>query len=213
MTKPYDKIFNKLKKKQEKETMLEEFQRERTSFEILISTLMSARTKDSTTIPIAKKLFKKYNTPEELAELSEEEIADEIYGVGFYNQKAGQIKELSNILLKEYNGETPDSYEDLVSLPGVGRKTANCVLVYAFNKDVIAVDTHVHRISNRLGLVDTEKPEQTEKELKKILPKKHWSKVNERLVTHGQTICKPKKPKCSKCSIKNWCDYYKNNRE
>jgi endonuclease-3 len=178
----------------------------REPFFALISTVMSHRTRDDVTYPAAEKLFERFSTPEEMAEADVEEIEALIKDVGFYRVKAGRIKEISRILLEEYNGRVPDDMETLLKLPGVGRKTANCVLAHAFLKeDALAVDTHVHRISNRLGLVVTKNPEETEIELKKVLPQKHWMHVNILLVKFGQNVCRPVSPRCGICVLNDMC--------
>ncbi len=179
-------------------------------FKVLISVMLSQRTRDENTDIASKNLFSKFDTPEKLANAKITEVKKLIKSSGFYNVKAKRIMDVSTILLKKYNGKVPEDIENLLSLPGVGRKTANCVLVYAFRKPAIPVDTHVHRISNRIGLVKTKIPEQTEKELVKIIPEKYWIKINELLVKHGQNICKPIKPQCSKCPIIKFCDYGNN---
>ena len=129
--------------------------------------------------------------------------------IGFYHVKAKRIIEVAKIIDSQYNGKVPDNLEKLVNLPGVGRKTANCVLVYAFDKPAIPVDIHVHRISNRLGLVETKTPEETEMELMKKIPKKFWLEINDTFVMYGQNICKPISPMCDVCKIKKSCKYYK----
>lgn len=174
-------------------------------FFVLISTVMSHRTRDDVTYPAAKKLFKRFSTPEEMVIAYISEIEALIKDVGFYRVKAGRIKEISRILLEKYNGRVPDDIEALLELPGVGRKTANCVLAHAFLKDALAVDTHVHRISNRLGLVETKAPEETEMELKKIFPQKYWRHINLLLVKLGQNICRPISPRCKICTLNDMC--------
>jgi endonuclease-3 len=174
-------------------------------YEILISTLLSLRTKDEVTIEATKKLFKKANTPYEMLKLPKEEIEKLIYPVGFYPTKAGRIIEISQILIEKYNGKVPDSMEELLELPGVGRKTANLVLAEGYKIPAICVDTHVHRISNRIGYVKTKTTDQTETELRKKLPKKYWIIYNEILVAFGQTLCRPISPYCSKCPVKEYC--------
>lgn len=178
------------------------------AFYALISTVLSQRTRDEVTYPAAVKLFKVFKKPKDFADASTRKIEKLIKSVGFYKTKAERIKQISRILLEEYHGEVPDSEEELLQLPGVGRKTANCVLVYGFRHAAIPVDTHVHRVSNRLGLVKTKTPEQTETELIKIIPKMYWTAVNELFVKHGQTICKPISPKCEICPVKTYCRYY-----
>jgi endonuclease-3 len=178
----------------------------REPFFALISTVMSHRTRDDVTYPAAKKLFERFSTPEEMVEANVEDIEELIRDVGFYRVKAGRIKEISRILLEDYNGKVPDDMETLLKLPGVGRKTANCVLAHAFLKeDALAVDTHVHRISNRLGRVVTKNPEETEMELKKLLPQKYWRHVNILLVKFGQNVCRPISPRCGICVLNDIC--------
>jgi len=174
-------------------------------FQHLVFTVLSARTRDEQTVKAARNLFKVANTPEKLAKLSEEEIAVLIESAGFYRNKAKNLKAMAEILVKEYSSMVPDTFEELVKLPGVGRKTANVVLAYAFNKNTIAVDTHVHRLANRLGFVRTERPEETEIELKKVVPPELWRRVNRTFVAFGQTICKPIKPLCEECPIEDVC--------
>ncbi|MFH1840236.1 MAG: endonuclease III [Nanoarchaeota archaeon] len=174
-------------------------------FKVLISTVLSQRTKDANTTKASKQLFEKASTPKEILKLKSKELEDLIRPSGFYKQKAKKIKEICQIILKEYNGKVPDTIEEMIKLPGVGRKTANCTLVYGFGKPGVCVDVHVHRISNRLNLVKTKTLEQTESELRKTLPKKYWKTINNLLVKHGQNVCKSK-PKCENCPIKEHCD-------
>lgn len=189
-------------------TMLEEY-KDLPAFQLLIMTLLSARTKDATVIPIALKLFETHPTPEKILELNEAELAQRIKRIGFHNAKARHILQLCHKLLEEFNGEVPNTLEELTSLPGVGRKTANCILSYVFNIPAIAVDIHVHRITNtnRLGWINTKTPEQSEKALEKIVPKERWNDINAVIVDHGQRICAPMKPKCHLCSIQKYCKY------
>ncbi len=174
-------------------------------YRILISTLLSLRTKDETTFEASKRLFVKADTPQKMLSLSKEEIEKLIYPVGFYHRKAEQILKISEILIEKFGGKVPDTLEELLELPGVGRKTANLVLNEGFGKLGICVDTHVHRISNRLGLVKTKNPTETEFALQKVLPKKHWIIFNTLLVTLGQNICTPISPKCSECPLNKIC--------
>jgi endonuclease III len=174
-------------------------------FFVLISTVMSHRTRDDVTYPAARKLFEIFSTPEEMVKADVSEIENIIKDVGFYRVKAGRIKEISRILLEKYNGKVPDDMEALLELPGVGRKTANCVLAHAFLKDALAVDTHVHRISNRLGLIETKFPEETETKLKKIFPQRYWRHINLLLVKLGQNICRPISPRCEICALNDMC--------
>jgi endonuclease-3 len=174
-------------------------------FKILISTILSARTRDANTKEATETLFKKYNTPELIANADVEDLEPLIRKSGFYKVKAARIKEVSNILLDEYEGKVPKDFDDLIALPGVGAKTANCVLVYAFKIPAIPVDTHVHRISNRIGWVNTKKPEETEKALKELVPKQSWIRVNRLFVKFGQQICLPINPKHNLCPIEDIC--------
>ena len=190
--------------------MLEEFRHKYTPFQVLVSTVMSARTKDVTTIPIAHELFKKYKTPDDFVKIPVKRLEKLLYGIGFYRVKARNIKKLSKIIKEKYGGRVPKDFDKLVELPGVGRKTANCVLVYAFREPALPIDIHCHRISNRVGLIKTRTPEESEQQLLKIIPKRYWLEFNELFVTHGQTICLPRNPRCSICPIRKWCDYYHN---
>jgi len=177
-------------------------------FSILIGTILSARTKDESTTKVVKVLFSKYKNSKELANAKLKDVEKIIKSIGFYHVKAKRIIEVAKIIDSRYKGKVPDNLETLVGLPGVGRKTANCVLVYAFDKPAIPVDIHVHRISNRLGLVDTKTPEETEMELMKKIPKKFWLEINDTFVMYGQNICKPISPMCEVCKIKNSCKYF-----
>jgi len=181
-------------------------ERERDPFRILISTILSLRTKDEVTASASERLFSLAKTPEEMLRLSEDEIANAIYPVGFYRNKARTIKEICKTLIERYNGKVPDSLEELLKIKGVGRKTANLVITLGYNKPGICVDTHVHRISNRLGYVRTKTPEETEFALREKLPVEYWIEFNDLLVTLGQTICHPVSPRCSICPIKDYCD-------
>jgi len=178
-------------------------------FSILIGTILSARTKDESTSRIVKDLFKVYKNSRQLANAKVKDVEKIIKSIGFYHVKARRIIEVARIIDSKYKGKVPDNLEKLVELPGVGRKTANCVLVYAYEKPAIPVDIHVHRISNRLGLVQTKTPEETEFELMKIIPKNLWLDINETFVKYGQNICKPITPMCNVCKIKSSCKYYK----
>ncbi len=177
-------------------------------FKILIGTILSARTRDENTTKVVNKLFARFKTPQDLASGDVQEIKKIIHSIGFYNVKAERIKQVSQILVAKYNGKVPSDISSLLELPGVGRKTANCVLVYAFDKPAIPVDVHVHRISNRLGLVSTKMPEQTELELSKLVDRRLWTKVNNTFVMYGQNICLPVRPNCKACPLKRMCRYY-----
>lgn len=174
-------------------------------FKILISTVLSLRTKDTTTYPASLRLFKLADSPEQTLKLSVSEIEKAIYPVGFYRTKARNILKICQILLDQYEGKVPDDLEELLKLPGVGRKTANLVVTVGYNKPGICVDTHVHRISNRWGLVKTRTPDETEAALRKILPKKYWMTYNDLLVCFGQNLCVPVSPHCSRCKFKDFC--------
>ncbi|WP_457613168.1 DUF123 domain-containing protein [Methanocaldococcus sp.] len=202
-------LIDLLMEKINKNAVVTEIAKERDPFKVLVSTIISARTKDEITEEVSKKLFKEVKNVDDLLKIDEEKLANLIYPAGFYRNKAKNLKKMAKVLKEEYGGEVPDSLEELLKLPGVGRKTANLVLTLAFDKDGICVDTHVHRICNRWEIVDTETPEETEFELRKKLPKKYWKVINNLLVIFGKEICSPK-PKCEKCfyEIKNKCPYY-----
>jgi len=176
---------------------------------ILIGTILSARTRDENTSAVVKKLFTKYKTAHALAKAKVSDVEKIIRSTGFYHVKSRRIIKVASLIDSQYSGKVPDSFDELLKLPGVGRKTANCVLVYAFDKPAIPVDTHVHRISNRLGLVKTKTPEETELALMKKIPKKYWLKINDTFVMYGQNICKPISPMCDVCQLKSECKYYK----
>jgi endonuclease-3 len=202
----YNEIFNEIEKQLEGEAHLDELARKKQDpFKILISTILSARTKDANTRNATERLFAKYDTPKKIAEADIEEIEQLVKSSGFYKVKAARIKEVSKDLIDKYNSTVPENYKDLMSLPGVGSKTANCVLVYAFKVPAIPVDTHVHRISNRLGWVKTKKPLQTEKVLRDTVPKDFWLKLNRLFVRFGQQICIPIRPKCEICALTDVC--------
>jgi endonuclease III len=178
-------------------------------FRILIGTILSQRTRDENTTKAVAKLFARYATAEELAAADEGEVRELIRPAGFYNVKAKSIIKVSRQLLEEFDGRVPDKVDDLLKLHSVGRKTANCVLVYGYGIPAIPVDTHVHRISNRLGLVETKDPDETEKELAKKVPRRYWLELNEVFVRFGQTTCKPIGPRCDACTLRGVCKYYR----
>ena len=178
-------------------------------FSILIGTILSARTKDENTTKVVKRLFKEYKSAKALAKAKVRDVEKIIKSIGFYHVKTKRIIKVASLITTQYKGKVPNDFEELLKLPGVGRKTANCVLVYGFEKPAIPVDTHVHRISNRLGLVKTKSPEDTEFELMKKIPKKYWLEINDTFVMYGQNICKPISPLCNVCKIKKMCKYYK----
>ena len=179
-----------------------------TPFELLIATILSAQCTDVRVNIVTRGLFKKYNKPEDFAKLSEEEIMEEIKSCGLYKSKSKKIKETSKMICENYHGRVPSTLEELIKLPGVGRKTADVVLSNAFNQDAIAVDTHVFRVSNRIGIVNTKTPEKTEFALMEAIPKNRWSHSHHLLIFHGRRICKARKPECEICPIKKDCDFY-----
>ena len=180
-------------------------ERDQDPFRILIGTILSLRTKDEVTAKASDRLFKIASTPSEMLKLSNVQIEKLIFPVGFYHRKSEHILQVCKILLDKYNGKVPDELDDLLKLPGVGRKTANLVVVLGFDKFGVCVDTHVHRISNRWDYVQTKTPEQTEFALREKLPKEYWKIYNDYLVSFGQHTCKPISPFCSKCPIEKWC--------
>lgn len=180
-------------------------ERTNTPFRTLIATLLSSRTLDQTTTAACRRLFRIVQTPADLQRMPQEQIERLIYPVGFYRTKARHLKKLPEALAQQFGGMIPDSIEQLVRLPGVGRKTAALVVAASFGKPAICVDTHVHRISNRLGLVQTRSPAATEQALQDILPRRYWKLWNPLLVAFGQRICRPIKPRCATCPIRAFC--------
>jgi endonuclease-3 len=172
---------------------------------VLVSTIISLRTKDEVTMISSRALLEKAPDPQELLALDENTIAALIYPAGFYRTKAANLKKIAVILIDRYDGKIPADMEQLLALPGVGRKTANLVLTEAFNKEGLCVDIHVHRISNRNGWVTTKTPEETEMRLRTVLPKKYWKPINPLLVLYGQNLCRPVSPYCSRCVISGQC--------
>ncbi|TFG21562.1 MAG: endonuclease III [Promethearchaeota archaeon] len=202
----YKDVFDSIENILEGEAHLDELASQKQDpFKILISTILSARTRDENTRQATISLFSKFKTPKEIAEADPIDLEKLIFKAGFYRVKAQRIKEVSRKIVEDFNGRVPKIFKDLISLPGVGPKTANCVIVYAFKCPAIPVDTHVHRISNRLQWVQTMKPEQTEEQLKSKIPKDQWIRINRLLVRFGQQICLPNNPKCEKCPIENIC--------
>lgn len=189
-----------------KDPIVTRYSRERRSpFRVLIATILSLRTKDVTTEAASERLFALADTPQKMLGLDEAAIAAAIYPVGFYNVKAATIRKVCQQLLERFGGRVPDSVEELLMFPGVGRKTANLVVGLGYGKPAICVDTHVHRITNRWGYVKTKTPEQTEMALRRILPERYWVSINDWLVTYGQNLCLPISPKCSNCRILPHC--------
>jgi len=177
----------------------------RDPFQILISCLISLRTKDEVTAEASARLFRLARTPRTMADLPAPTIARAIYPAGFYRTKGETIKEVSRTILEQHGGHVPDEMDALLAFKGVGRKTANLVLTIGFGKPGICVDTHVHRISNRLGIVKTKTPEETESALRRVLPRRHWIPYNDLLVSFGQNVCKPISPICSACPVSGLC--------
>jgi len=177
-------------------------------FKVLIGTILSHRTKDEVTARAAERLFHRFRDVKELAEADEQEVEELIKPVGFYHVKSKRIIEVSKTIVERFNCNVPEDMDSLLTLPAVGRKTANCVLVYGFRRPAIPVDTHVHRISNRLNLVQTRTPEETELELVKNIDQKYWLNLNDLFVRFGQIICRPIGPRCGVCSLRDHCAYY-----
>jgi endonuclease-3 len=173
---------------------------------VLASTILSLRTKDEVTLCASKRLLEKACSPAELLKIKEKTIEELIYPVGFYRNKAASLKKIAAILLEKYKGNVPSQMEQLLALPGVGRKTANLVLNEAFDISAICVDIHVHRISNRCGWLSSKTPEETEMILRDILPEKFWKRINYLLVLYGQKVCRPVSPFCSRCVIHKYCN-------
>jgi endonuclease-3 len=214
MNQKWDAVFSALKKWRAQlsesneadpsvNTVAEHYRRD--PWAVLASTIISLRTKDEVTLAASRRLLEKASSPAELSKMNEEKIAKLIYPAGFYRNKAASLKKIACILLTQYGGKVPSSMDELLALPGVGRKTANLVLNEAFDLDAICVDIHVHRISNRCGWLSSKTPEDTEMILRDILPKKYWKRINYLLVLYGQKLCRPVSPFCSCCVIKKHC--------
>ena len=179
------------------------------SYELLISTMLSAQCTDERVNEVTKDLYKDYNTPEKMTELTELELGEKIKRCGLYKNKSKNILATSKILLKEYDGEVPKTMEELIELPGVGRKTANVVLSNAFGVPAIAVDTHVFRVSNRIGIGKGKNVDEVENQLMKNIPKEKWSDTHHYIIWHGRKICKARKPQCEECPVAPYCEYFK----
>jgi len=182
-------------------------------FKVLITTILSARTKDETTTAAAKRLFEHVKNPHDFNKLSESELQKIIFPVGFYRDKARHLKKLPDALEKHFGGKIPQDVDELIKLPGVGRKTANLVTAVAFKKPAVCVDVHVHRIFNRLGYLKTTTPFETEMELRRIFPKKYWTTFNSYFVSFGQHTCLPVKPKCGECKVREYCSFFNKNEQ
>ncbi|MCM8711114.1 endonuclease III [Clostridium sp. SYSU_GA19001] len=183
------------------------------SFELLISTVLSAQTTDKKVNQVTERLYAKYKTPQDFAVLNQEELEKEIKEIGLYKNKAKNIIALCKMLISEYNSEVPATKEELIKLPGVGRKTANVVVSNAFGVPAIAVDTHVFRVANRIGLANSEDVTRTEEQLMEVIPVKRWSKAHHLLIFHGRRTCTARKPKCEECPVAAYCNYYKEIRK
>lgn len=202
-----DKIVQALiDARQPRSEFVELMERFQDPYLVLIGCILSLRTNDKTTYPATLRMLELAKTPEQMSKVDPQVLAKTIYPVGFYENKARQIIELSRKIVEELDGKVPDEIEDLIKFNGVGRKTANLVLAKGFNKPAICVDVHVHRIFNRLGYIKTKNPEETEFALREKLPVKHWLDINTLMVTHGQNICKPQRPNCAECPIAKWCE-------
>ncbi len=177
------------------------------AFRILLATILSARTKDACTAKVCReKLFPAVKGWDDVRRLSVDELAALVHPVGFFRQKAAAIKKIPDVLDAKFGGRIPETVEELCELPGVGRKTANLVVAVAFGKPAVCVDVHVHRIMNRMGLVKTETPLDTEMALRRVLPEKYWRTWNACFVSHGQRVCLPRNPRCGECALRRWCD-------
>jgi endonuclease-3 len=186
-------------------TTLNRMRKKPDAFKILISCLLSLRTQDKNTEKASKRLFAVADTPKKVLKIPDKKLQELIYSSGHYKKKAKTLKHASKVLLEKHRGIVPDTREELLKIKGIGPKTANIVLAFAYGKPVLPIDTHCHRIPNRLGWIKTKTPEQTEKELEKILPKKYWSEFNAIFVLFGQKICQPISPHCSKCPVREYC--------
>ncbi len=206
-SKEIEKIITILKKyyPSNDKTTLNRMRRKPNAFKILISCLLSLRTQDKNTKKVSKKLFEIADTPRKLSEISIKKLEKLIFSSGHYKKKAKTLKHVSKELINKFNSKVPAKKEALLSIKGIGPKTANIVLAFAYGKEVLPIDTHCHRIPNRLGWVKTKTPEKTESELSKILPKKYWADFNAIFVQFGKEICQPISPWCSKCPINQYC--------
>ncbi|WP_139905013.1 endonuclease III [Clostridium thermarum] len=180
----------------------------RSPYELLVATILSAQCTDERVNMVTEKLFKVYNTPEKMAELTEEQLGEKIKSCGFYNNKSKNIIAATREILTKHGGEVPRNFDDLVALPGVGRKTANVVMSNAFGVPAIAVDTHVFRVSNRLGLAKGKTPDEVEQGLMKNIPREMWSDAHHYIIWHGRKVCNARKPKCEECSLAPYCEFY-----
>jgi endonuclease III len=199
------KILRKVTNQWREPVVSEIAARDHDPYKVLISTLISLRTKDDVTRVASERLYHLAETPQEMLKLTQNEIEKAIYPAGFYRNKAKNILDISRIIIEKYHAKVPDNLDDLLSIRGIGRKTANLVITVGYHKKGICVDTHVHRISNRLGYVSTKTPDETEFALRKKLPEKYWIEYNDLLVAFGQHVCKPISPFCTQCPIHDHC--------
>ena len=176
-------------------------------YKVLVATVISQRTREEQTAAVSERIFARYPDIPALAAAEEPELYDLLQGSEYREEKAPRLIVMARLLRDEHGGEVPDTVEALLTLPGVGRKTANCVLIYAFSKAALCVDTHMHRITNRLGWVTTKTPDQTEKALEKVMPSDLWAGSNRLFLQHGRAICLPSVPVCSRCPVRAWCAY------
>lgn len=204
-------IIKELKKQYSDATCSLDFE---TPFQMVVAVMLSAQCTDERVNKTTPSLFEKYGTPEAINNIQQEKLEKIIHPCGFYRNKAKNIKAMAKELIEKYNGKVPESMEELMNLPGVGRKSANVVMLEAFNNPQgIAIDTHAKRIANRLGLSKNKEPEKIEQDILKIIPKEYYKDVNHLLVWHGRNICDARKPKCNECPINKYCAFYKSNKK
>ena len=214
MIKDFEKIINNIKRMNLPYTQFVQFMEDvHDPFIVLTACILSLRTNDKTTYPATMRMLELGKTPKDFLNVKLEDLEKAIYPVGFYKNKAKQILDIASELYYNYNSIVPKDIDELIKFKGVGRKTANLVQSKGYNLPSICVDVHVHRISNRLGLVSTKEPEETEFELKENLPKRLWSEINTLFVTLGQNVCKPIKPNCNICKLQSYCKYYKKDKK
>ncbi|HBO84561.1 MAG: endonuclease III [Deltaproteobacteria bacterium GWC2_42_11] len=180
----------------------------KTPLQLLVATILSAQCTDERVNKVIPELFKRFKTAEDFTDSDLKELEESIRSINFYKNKAKSIKECCKVIVQDFNGRLPDTVEELITLPGVGRKTANIVLGSAFGKDAIAVDTHVKRVSNRIGLAESDNPDKIERELLRIIPRNKWTLSTNLLILHGRNICGAKQPLCEICKVKKYCDFF-----
>ena len=184
-----------------------------TPFQLLIATILSAQTTDTQVNKVTSKLFDKYSSPQDFASLNKEKLEDEIHSIGLYRNKSKYIIEASQKIIDDYSGEVPADFDELLTLPGVGRKTASVVTYAAFSLPAFPVDTHVFRVSNRLGLADSDNRDEVEFQLREVIPKDEWGDMHHRLIFHGREVCQARNPRCYECSLRNYCQYFQQKEE